>query len=674
MDQLKKFLKIWNFQKKPRRSPQTRGLSYSPGVSIPSQQASVVSKNPFTGTSSLPPLFAVTSLSHTTSSSSYERQSAKSWDVQIQQDQLSPHLTFQQDIRSHTNRLPLDGGDGDDDDDVKYLLNAVEELQLTSFSSPAERSVRQKLPRFARSMSLAANMFTDTKGLKPGQQGYFNEALQDVQRLLNCLENNSTSGVGEDTGLNLISTSSIRDLQQEISMVAWTNRLTRHFLAYQAQKINGSDIRISIDKRQFKSLTGETFEKVETNIFFIHESDSLALGSPNGKGGVLHMRMLHQSRERYTPSLSVSLTVFQRILFINGADDILNAASSGDLEKIQNRCSKGEWSLRCCDEDGQSTLLYAMHGVFRNSDPVAKEKCMRVVELIVNEAPDVCFAVEDIRFPIVYCLFFLVSRTHTSSADREDGYSFADSILRHLISAGCDFSDTSLIACLILGSLDNARTLLNNDTFYVDIDDIFIALFLRSAGNPDINMPKTEAVGLPSKLGILLNRLKNNTGGRPIRAHHGIHILLTSRGVISFNNLVELLVIMIDATGGIYHPTASKVGSFGQFCITAHLSGNHQQWYEALAKCHYRYTRFQAVSWEAKHSGVDFEDYLWYLLCADALRESFKEQPSKSHDDLESVTRQLLNAGNVSLSSAEALGIPRVQVDRAKPFATVFHR
>ncbi|KAK6518296.1 hypothetical protein TWF506_005456 [Arthrobotrys conoides] len=566
MDQLKKYLKIWGFQKKPRRGPRGRAeLSHSTVVESASQSGSIASGNPFTGPPkgelqiSYPPYsFAVTSFANTSSISSgaHERHSIESWGLYIHQDPSTSRINPQLEARDQINEPPLD-------QNVESLLNAVEKLQLHSSNDLADgdsarlnEDVRQTLPRLARSASSTRRLLENTTKITNSiDQSYFNEAFQDVGKLLNHLGGFSESGVVDGTaGLNLISTSSIRNLQREISTIAWTNRCTRRLVAHQRLKIGGSDVQISIDKRRYRSLTGEILEKVETNILFRWEDTSM-VGLLNENEKVLCMRTVYQSMERYTPSLSISLGAYERMFFQYGADDILNAASTGDLEKIQGRCSKGQWSIRSCDQDGLSTLAYAIQGVFLNDDPVVRQNCMSIIKLVANEAPD-----------------------------------------------------------------DNARTTLYNEESYIDIDNYFIVEFLAFAGDPDLMLQRVTT-GHPEKLRMLIPRLVTDTAEDLEMAYRCIHMLLATQWVISFDDLVELLAMTIDAIGDIYHSTAPRVRPYGQFCITAYLSGNHRQWNEALAKCRYQYTLLQAISWEARHSAVHVDEYYRYLEGAGDLRD-----------------------------------------------------
>ncbi|EPS37504.1 hypothetical protein H072_8808 [Dactylellina haptotyla CBS 200.50] len=591
MDQLKKFLKIWNHQKRPRRVPSAE-LSHQITMPILAQQTPLPARNPFTG---IP--------------------KGDSGITGILNSAESASVT---------------------DSEVETLLGAVENFQSPSSKEPKEQILRQILPRFAHSATLTQNLWTSRKKFNPRDSEGFDEAFHEVKDLLGCLGNNSASGTHDDLEPNIVSTTSIRDFQRDISTISWTNQRVRHLCAFQAERTGNVNSYVSISKKQFRSLTGEIFEKIEVKTLFTHDIDSSASKPSNPNRRALAMRILYQSAERYIPKISIHLNVYQQIPLDEGADDILNAALHGNLAKIQDRCSKGEWSLWSCDQNGANPLSYLIYGAFNNLD--SQEEYMGLLALIVSEAPDICFMLSEGGISILQLLAMSLSKSYPTKQVQQESYKIADKILRYLIFAGYDFSDDryGLLSCLVLGSTDNVRTILYNENFYVDVDSVMVATFLTYVGDPtniqtdeisstedprEASLQKSpQILDLPEKLGMLLGKLVKNTEKSIDIAYQCVQALLKFRRKIPFNDLVESLVMAIDAIGDIYHPNTRKVASYGPFCVTAHWSGNQDQWYAALSKCKHSYTYLQALSWEAEFSGVNLDDYYRGLSGAAGLR------------------------------------------------------
>ncbi|KAK6335798.1 hypothetical protein TWF730_003175 [Orbilia blumenaviensis] len=447
-----------------------------------------------------------------------------------------------------------------------------------------------------------------------GTYSTYEGASEDVQQLLKSLERGSKPMTNEpgETGINLITTSSILNFQQETTSITWTNQVAKNTFAYQKRMIGKNTAYTTIRKKSFRSLNGETFEKIESNIFLVRESDPL----PSGQK-LLGIRMVYRSMERYESKLSVSLNVYRQVL---PEDDhgILAAAQLGDLESIRDRCSTGEWSLWTCDETGSTTLVHAILGAL--SDPYFSEGCMDVIKLILNEAPNLCLTAPMEDQSIVSTIMSVVMVPHPWPGAQEATYPRLDTVLRYIMSVGYDFSEdaTGLASCILFGSLENAITVLCNETSYIVIDDSFIVTFLEHVAFDYSQCGRTTYLEeVPEKLGMLLRRLDKNPDvfEHEYRAYFCFFYLLTSIGRVPSDDIVEMLTLTIDAMGDIYAPSARVNVSEGSglFCTRAHHYGLRREWYEALGRCKYHYTRLQAISWEAGFLGVTFNYYCRFL-------------------------------------------------------------
>ncbi|KAF3210182.1 hypothetical protein TWF679_006931 [Orbilia oligospora] len=573
IDQLKKFLKLWGFQKKPRRNP--------PMVSSTNS-----------GVSGLFSSFAVASLPKTTSNSAHERQSTESWIVQYQPGALP------QSNAKFTNEPPklLD-------DDIDSLIRSIERLELNNFDVFAEGNIRGILPRLAQSIEVEPELETQEFSRPIAYEG----ASDDFRKLLKRLRGIPTSGVNTG-GIILIKSSSTRDIEQGITSITWTNKLTKLLFHSQTKETKGRTAMVNIKKMQFRSSGGEIFEVTDTNIILWPKRDQ----SHSRLGDSRVLNILCRSREQYTPGLSVSLRLYRAIESLNGIDNILKAALRGDLEEIQQRCSKGEWSLRSCDQMGFSTLHYAILRAFVSEAPSGRERCMRIMKLIGTEAPDMFLEGDgqDRSTAVIFFSYVLAAR-NIPPLDRETKHMLLDTILRYSLSAGLEFA--------LQEKKNHVRLVLHNDVGYVAIDDKLVKDFIGQGRgismSPDgfSSFIKTEE--FCEKLSILVEKL-----GKEENPHPALRYLLQVGNDVLSDALVESLKVTIDAIGDIYNPITINrsdpplkkdyTPDFRVlFCPIAHFSGNHEQWYAALADCRYKYTRFQAQELEARYLNISLGQY-----------------------------------------------------------------
>ncbi|KAF3177608.1 hypothetical protein EYR41_008745 [Orbilia oligospora] len=555
IDHLKNFLKIWGFQKKPRRNPPTgypTDLIAMPTPNINRQTSKILEpRNPLpmvssttSGVSGLFSSFAVASLPKIMSNSAHERQRTVSWVVRYQ-----PGALPQSNAKKFTNEPPklLD-------DDIDSLIRSIERLELNNFDVFAEGNIRGILPRLAQSIEVEPELETQ----EFSRPIAYERASDDFRKLLKYLRDISTLGVDTE-GLRLIKSSSTRDLEHGITSITWTNKLTKLLLHSQTKKIKGRTAMVNIKKMHFRSLGGETFEVTDTNIILWPKRDQ----SHPRLGDSRVLSILCRSTEQYTPGLSVSLGLCRAIESLNGIDNILKAALRGDLEEIQQRCSKGEWSLRSCDQMGFPTLHYAILRAFVSEAPLGREKCMRIMKLIVTEAPDM----------------FL-------EGDGQD-------------------RSTALV--------------LHNDVGCMAIDDELVENFIGHGRgismSPDGFSSFIKKEEFSEKLSILVEKLSKEENTRP-----KLHYLLQLGNDVPSDAVVKSLKVTIDVIGDIYNPMTSNWSDpplkkdyspdFGVlFCPIAHFSGNHGQWYAALADCRYKFTRFQAQESEARYLNASLGQY-----------------------------------------------------------------
>ncbi|KAF3288702.1 hypothetical protein TWF970_005759 [Orbilia oligospora] len=603
IDQLKKFLKLWGFQKKPRRNPPTptgypTDLIATPTPNINRQTSKILEPgNPFpmvsstkSGVSGLFSLFAVASLPNIMTYSAHERQSTESWVVQYQ-----PGAPPQSNAKEFTNEPPklLD-------DDIDALISNIERLELNNLEVFAERNIREILPRLAQSIEVEPELET------------YEGASEDFRKLLKCLRGISTTGV-DTGGLSLIKSSSTRDLEQGITSITWTNKLTKLLLHSQTKKIKGHTAMVNIKKMQFRSPGDETFEMTDTNIILRPKRDQ----SHSRLGDSRVLNILCRSREQYTPGLLVSLRSYQAIEHLDGIDNILKAALRGDLEEIQQRCSKGEWSLRSCDQQ------YAISGAFVSQAPVQRrEGCMGIVKLIAAEAPDMFLENEKVISWLCTAAF--------NSLDQNRGINdtLLDKILRYALLAGFEFGLSPsgvLLKCILLGSINHVNLVFYNDMDYIAIDDQFVKNFIMFDIGPDqyfrafSSEPSLMAEEFSGKLGILLERLGVEKDLVSILRY------LFHYADVPFETMVKSLKVTIDAIGDIYNRPITSNGTdpsldkhyspdYGVlFCAIAHFYKRHEQWYAALAECRYKYTRLQAHQWEARYLNLSWDKYNCFL-------------------------------------------------------------
>ncbi|KAF3187638.1 hypothetical protein TWF788_001859 [Orbilia oligospora] len=585
IDQLKKFLKLWGFQKKPRRNP--------PMVSSTNS-----------GVSGLFSSFAVASLPKTTSSSAHERQSTESWIVQYQ-----PGALPQSNVKL-TNEPPKLLND-----DIDSLIRSIERLELNNFDVFAEGNIRGVLPRLVQSIEVEPELETQELSIPITYEG----ASDDFRKLLKCLRGTPTSGA-DTGGLIFLKSSSTRDLEQGTTSITWTNKLTKFLLHSQRKETKGRTAIVNIKKMQFRSPGGGAFKVTDTNIILRPKRDQ----SHSRLGDSRVLNILCRSREQYTLGLSVSLRSYWAIEHLDGIDNILKVALRGDLEEIQQRCSKGEWSFRSYDQQVLSTLHYAISGAFASRVTIRREGCMGIVKLIAAEAPDLFLENEG----VISWLF--TAAFNSLDQNREINDTFLDKILRYALLAGFEFGLSPrglLLKCILSGSINHVNLVFYNDMDYIAIDDELVKTFILLDIGPDryfgafSSEPGLVAKEFSGKLGILLERLGAEQDLVSI-----LHYLFHLDENVPFEAMVRSLKVTIDAIGDIYNrPITSSNGtdlSFDKqyspdygvlFCAIAHLSKRHEQWYAALAKCRYKYTRSQAHQWEARYLGLSWDKYHWFL-------------------------------------------------------------
>ncbi|KAF3152412.1 hypothetical protein TWF594_004100 [Orbilia oligospora] len=222
---------------------------------------------------------------------------------------------------------------------------------------------------------------------------------------------------------------------------------------------------------------------------------------------------------------------------------------------------------------GFSTLHCAILRVFVSEAPLGRERCMRIMKLIATEAPDM----------------FL-------EGDGQD----RSTALRYSLSAGLEFAlqkKKVLSICFAVALSNHVRLVLHNDVGYVAIDDELVENFTGHGRgismSPDGFSSFIKKEEFSEKLSILVEKLSKEENPRP-----KLHYLLQLGNDVPSDALSD--------------PPLKKDYSpdFGVlFCPIAHFSGNHGQWYAALADCRYKFTRFQAQESEARYLNASLGQY-----------------------------------------------------------------